>query len=70
MNDEYLCNSKKRGNVTLTLKNRSQAQRTRKHKFPEEPVFIHVFSGCLGTGQPLDQLSQATGGHRERQPVQ
>lgn len=68
---EYVCNSKKKkGSATLTLRNRSEVQRTRKRKSPVEPVFIHVFSGCLGTGQPLEQLSQAAGGHRERQPVQ
>ena len=60
----------KKKKETLTLRNRSEVQRTRKHRSPVEPVFIHVFSGCQGTVQPLEQLSQAAGGHRERQPVQ
>lgn len=68
---EYVCNSpQKKKRETLTLRNRSEVQRTRKHRSPVEPVFIHVFSGCQGTVQPLEQLSQAVGGHRERQPVQ
>jgi len=36
---------------------------------PVEPVFVHVVSGCQGTVQPLEQLSQAAGGPGERQPV-
>lgn len=66
---EYVCNSK-RGSITLTLRNRSEVQRTRKHRSTVEPVFIHVFIRCRGTVQPLEQLSLAAGGQRERQPVQ
>lgn len=65
-----MCATPEKGSTTLTLRNRSEVQRTRKHRSRVEPVFIHVFSGCQGTVQPLEQLSQAAGGQRKRQPVQ